>query len=72
VVRAFRFARPQLTRREPTIIDLAIITALLARDRVADQFAAAAVTAADPRVPVRRVPAPRAIADRLEPAAQTR
>jgi hypothetical protein len=36
------------------MIDLAIITAILAHDRVADQFAGPAVTAAAPRGPVRR------------------
>jgi hypothetical protein len=52
------------------VIDLAIITATLAHDRVADQFAGPAVTAAAPRVRVRRaaVRALRAVADRLEPA----
>jgi hypothetical protein len=52
---------------EPTMIDLAIITASLAHDRVADQFAG---PAAAPRGPVRRaaVQRLRAIADRLEPA----
>jgi hypothetical protein len=52
------------------MIDLAVITAILAHDRVADQFAGPAVTAAAPRVPVRRaaVRALRAVADRLEPA----
>jgi hypothetical protein len=52
------------------MIDLAIITAILAHDRVADQFAGPAVTAAAPRVPVRRaaVRVVRAVADRLEPA----
>jgi hypothetical protein len=52
------------------MIDLAIITAIVARDRVAEQFAGPAVTAAAPRVPVRRaaVRALRAVADRLEPA----
>jgi hypothetical protein len=52
------------------MIDLAIITANLAHDRVAEQFAGPAVTAAAPRGPVRRavVGALRAVADRLEPA----
>jgi hypothetical protein len=52
------------------MIDLAIITANLARDRVAEQFAGPAVTAAPAAAPVRRaaVRGPRAIADRLEPA----
>jgi hypothetical protein len=52
------------------MIDLAIITATVARDRVADQFAGPAVTAAAPRGPVRRaaVRGLRAVADRLEPA----
>ena len=52
------------------MIDLSIITATAARDRVADQFAGAAVTAAAPRGPVRRaaVRTLRAVADRLEPA----
>jgi hypothetical protein len=52
------------------MIDLAVITAIVARDRVADQFAGPAVTAATPRVPARRaaVRALRAVADRLEPA----
>jgi hypothetical protein len=64
------FERPQLTRREPTMLDLAVITAIVARDRVADQFAGPAVTAAAPRGPVRRaaVRALRAVADRREPA----
>ena len=35
------------------MIDLAVITASLAHDRVADQFAGPAVTAAAPRGPVR-------------------
>jgi hypothetical protein len=52
------------------MIDLAVITAILAHDRVAHQFAGPAVTAAAPRVPMRRaaVQALRAVADRLEPA----
>jgi hypothetical protein len=56
------------------MIDLAIITANVARDRVADHFAGPAVTAAvtasaAPR-PMRRtaVRALRTVADRLEPA----
>ena len=50
------------------MIDLAIVTATLARDRVADQFAGPAVTAAAPRGPVRRaaVRGLRAVADRRE------
>jgi hypothetical protein len=52
------------------MIDLAIITATLARDRVAEQFAGPAVTDVAARTPVRRVVvrALRAVADRLEPA----
>jgi hypothetical protein len=52
------------------MIDLAIITATLARDRVAKQFAEPAVIEVPPRTPVRRVAvrALRAVADRLEPA----
>jgi hypothetical protein len=52
------------------MFDLAIITALVARDRVAEQFAGPAVTAAPPQAPVRRaaVRGLRAVADRLEPA----
>jgi hypothetical protein len=52
------------------MIDLAIITAMLAHDRVAEQFAGPALTAAAPRRPVRRaaVRALRAVVDRLEPA----
>jgi hypothetical protein len=52
------------------MIDLAIISATLARDRVAEQFADPAVTDVAPRTPVRRVAvrALRAVADRLEPA----
>jgi hypothetical protein len=36
------------------MIDLAVITAVLAHDRVGDQFARPAVTAAAPRARVRR------------------
>jgi hypothetical protein len=52
------------------MIDLATITAILARDHVADQFASPAATAAVPRVSARRaaVGGLRAVADRLEPA----
>jgi hypothetical protein len=52
------------------MMDLAIITAMLTNDRVAEQFSRPAVTAAAPRRPVRRaaVRALRAVADRLEPA----
>ena len=54
------------------MIDLATITASLARDRVAQQVAGppTPVTSTAPRVPVRRaaVQALRAFADRLEPA----
>ena len=52
------------------MIDLAIITANVARDRVAEQFAGPGVRAASPARPVRRsgVRALRALADRLEPA----
>jgi hypothetical protein len=52
------------------MIDLAIITASLAHDRIADQFAGPAVTSAAPRVPARRaaVRALRAVADRVKPA----
>ncbi|HEX2102771.1 MAG TPA: hypothetical protein VHF51_03925 [Solirubrobacteraceae bacterium] len=51
-------------------MDLAIITAILTNDRVAEQFAGPAVTAAAARRPVRRaaVRALRSVADRLEPA----
>jgi hypothetical protein len=60
-------------RREPTMIDLAIITATLARDRVGEQFAGPHVTngdAAPAPAPVRRaaVRGLRALADRLDPA----
>ena len=50
------------------MIDLAIITATLARDRVADQFAVPAVAAAAPRGPAHRAAARglRAVANRLE------
>jgi hypothetical protein len=62
-----------LNRREPTMIDLATITATLARDRVADQFAGRHVTNADDApapASVRRaaVRGLRALADRLDPA----
>ena len=52
------------------MIDLATITATLARDRVADQFAGAAVSDAPATSPVRRaaVRLLRTVADRLEPA----
>jgi hypothetical protein len=52
------------------MIDLAIITAAVARDRVADQFPGPAVTDAAATAPVRRaaVRRLRAVADRLEPA----
>jgi len=52
------------------MLDLAVISALVAHDRVADQFTAPAVTDAAPRVPVRHaaIRALRAVADRLEPA----
>jgi hypothetical protein len=58
------------------VIDLATITATLARDRVAEQFPGPAVTdataaaAAAPAAPVRRaaIRCLRAVADRLEPA----
>jgi hypothetical protein len=52
------------------VIDLAIITAIVAHDRVADQFAGPAMTAAGPRGAVRRaaVRALRPVADRLAPA----
>ena len=56
------------------MIDLAVITANVARDRVADHFAGPALTAATtasaPRRPLRRtaVRGLRAFADRLEPA----
>ena len=51
------------------MIDLAIISAALARDRVSEQFAGPAVTDVAPRTPVRRVAVRvlRAVADRLEP-----
>jgi len=54
------------------MIDLAIITASLANDRVAEQFAGPAVTATVPRTRVRRIAGRslRAVADRLEPAPQ--
>jgi hypothetical protein len=56
------------------MIDLATITTILARDRVADQFAGPAVTAAAPPSRLRRAPvrALRVVTDRLEPAPQTR
>jgi hypothetical protein len=59
----------EFTRRETTMIDLAIITAGLARDRVAERLTGSSVTEA-PRCPVRRaaVRAPRAVTDRLDPA----
>jgi hypothetical protein len=52
------------------MIDLAIITTTVARDRVAEQFAGPAVTDAAAAAPVRSaaVRALRAVADRLEPA----
>jgi hypothetical protein len=55
------------------MIDLATITATLARDRVAEQFAGAHVTNADATpapAPVRRAATRglRALADRLDPA----
>ena len=55
------------------MIDLAVITATLARDRVAEQFAGPAVTdtaSAAAATPVRRaaVRVLRTVADRLEPA----
>jgi hypothetical protein len=52
------------------MFDLALITATVARDRVADQFAGPAVSDAAPSAPVRRaaVRRLRAVADRLEPA----
>ena len=52
------------------MIDLAIVTATLARDRVAQQFHGPGVTDAAAVAPVRRaaVRSLRAVADRLEPA----
>jgi hypothetical protein len=52
------------------MIDLATITANVARDRVAQQFAGPAVTEAPAEASVRRaaVRALRAVANRLEPA----
>ena len=52
------------------MIDLAIITANVARNRVADQFVRPAVTPAASEGPVRRaaVRALRTVADRLDPA----
>jgi hypothetical protein len=52
------------------MLDLAVISALVAHDRVTDQFTDSAATPAAPRVPVRHaaVRALRAIADHLEPA----
>jgi hypothetical protein len=52
------------------MFDLAIISAIVARDRVAEQFAGPAVTPAASRGPVRStaVRGLRAVADRLEPA----
>ena len=52
------------------MLDLAIITAGVARDRVADQFAGAAVNPPPrgARCAAQRVRALRAVADRLEPA----
>ena len=51
------------------MIDLATITATLARDRVAEQFAGPAITDAAAEAPVRRCAAVRAlrsVANRLE------
>jgi hypothetical protein len=52
------------------MIDLAVITSAVARDRVAQQFATRRVPAAAPRPAMRgaAVRVLRAIADRLEPA----
>jgi hypothetical protein len=52
------------------MMDLAIITTTVARDRVAEQFAGPAVTDGATAAPVRSaaVRALRAVADRLEPA----
>ena len=52
------------------MFDLAIITAIVARDRVAEQFASPALAPAASRGPVRSdaVRGLRAPADRLEPA----
>jgi hypothetical protein len=52
------------------MIDLATITAIVAHDRVAEQFADQGVTATVPRGPVRRTAARalRAVADRVQPA----
>jgi hypothetical protein len=60
--------------KEPTVIDLATITATVARDRVAEQFAGQHGTdapAAAP-APVRRaaVRGLRALADRLDPSSR--
>jgi hypothetical protein len=54
------------------MIDLAIITADVARHRVAQQFDVPAVTAPTAAAPVRRVAIRglRAVADRLEPASR--
>ncbi|HEX6698349.1 MAG TPA: hypothetical protein VF080_16185 [Solirubrobacteraceae bacterium] len=51
------------------MIDLATITATVARDRVAEQFAGSAGTDAPAAAPVRRVAVRvlRTVADRLEP-----
>ena len=56
------------------MFDLAVITATVARDRVAEQFAGPAATDAPAAAPVRRaaVWALRAVADRIEPARETR
>jgi hypothetical protein len=76
-IRAGLHRNQQLTRREPTMMDLAIITATVARDRVAEQFAGRPATDAAAPGPVRRaaVQALRTVANRLEPtpryAAQT-
>jgi hypothetical protein len=52
------------------MMDLAVITSILARDRVAEQFTGPAVNAAAPRGRVRRaaVQVLRTVADRIEPA----
>jgi hypothetical protein len=56
------------------MFDLAVITATVARDRVAEQFAGPSATDVPAAAPMRRaaVRAVRAVADRLEPAPGTR
>jgi hypothetical protein len=51
LVEAAHRASISSTRREPNMTNLAVITAIVARNRVAEQFAAPAVTAAAARAP---------------------